>query len=83
MVPLAGPLVVIRDVACGEGLGKMLDGRGGAGRLGSFVGQLVLSSLWEVFLLGCVGFRWAGGYVWFWYRLRRRRTKAGDADFLF
>ena len=43
------------------------------------MGQWALSSLWGVALRGRVGFCWAGGYVWFRYRLRRRRPKASDA----
>ena len=30
-------------------------------------------------LRGRLGFRWAGGYVWLWYRLWHCRPKAGDA----
>ena len=66
-------------MACGEGLGETLDGRGGAWRFGSFVGQWALPSFWGVVLRGRAGFCWAGGYVWFRYRLRRPRPKAGDA----
>ena len=43
------------------------------------MGQWALSSLWGVALRGRVAFCWAGGYVWFRYRLRCRRPKAGDA----
>ena len=78
MVPISEQLVVIQDVACGERLGKMLDAHVDAGRFGPFVGQLTLSSLWRVVLRGRVGFCWAGGDVWFRYRLRRR-PKAGDS----
>ena len=57
----------------------MLDGRGGTGRFGPFVGWWALSSLRGVVLRGRVGFCWAGGYVRLRYRLRSRRPKAGDA----
>ena len=79
MIPLSGQFVLIWHVACGEGLGEMLDGRGGAGRFRSFVCLWALSSLWSVVLSGSVGFCWAGGYVWFRYRSWGLRPKAGDA----
>ena len=72
-------LVVIRDVAFGEGLVELLDGRGGAGRFSPLVGWWALSSLRGVVLRGRVGICLAGGYVWLRYRLWRRQPKAGDA----
>ena len=43
------------------------------------MGWWALSFLRGIVLRGRVGFRWARGYVWFRYMLRRRWPKAGYA----